>query len=106
MAELSVKVEYASKLRQATLHLMRMAFPIWGIMPVLMILGIAATLSMNWFAVGFAAKNAVMLVINVTFFAAFVILASLLTIRVLEKSKLLIDKNGIELPLELSLTGG
>jgi tRNA A-37 threonylcarbamoyl transferase component Bud32 len=106
MAELSVKIEYASKARQAALQAMRMAFPLWGIVPILMIIGIAGSVSLKWLTLGNSggSANAFMLVANVVFCAAFIVLTCLLSIRVLEKSKLLIDKNGIELLFELSFT--
>ncbi len=106
MAELSVKIEYASKVRQMALHTMRICFPLWGIVPILLIIGIAGSVAVNWVVNGTAGPDALRSVVTVSLFAVLVVLASLLTIRLLEKSKLLIDKNGMELPMELALPDG
>jgi tRNA A-37 threonylcarbamoyl transferase component Bud32 len=106
MAELSVRIEYASRTRLMALQAMRMAFPLWGIVPVLMVIGIIGSVWANMLTQGSIGPEALRGIVNVTLFAIFVILSSLLAIRVLEKSKLLIDKNGMEMPLELDLLGG
>ena len=104
MAELSVKIEYASRARLMALQVMRMAFPLWGIIPVLMVVGIAGSVWANM-VIRALLKRTVCAACSLSLSLLFVILSSLLAIRVLERSKLLIDKTGMEMPLELALLG-
>ena len=99
MAEHSVEIEYASKWRRLALHLLRMAFPIWGLLPFFMVLWALFAILTSSLVGATTAKDVSAL--TMLFLASLVVLTSLLCIRFLEKSKLLIDKNGIEQPKEI-----
>ena len=100
MAELAIKIEYASKARLWALTAMRMSFPLWAIVPVLMICGFIGTVLTKWAAYDVNPYTAFLPVSNLIVLSVLIPLLSLLTIRMLEKSKLQIDKNGIEFPME------
>jgi len=99
MADLSVKIEYASDYRKVALQTMRMLFPVWGIIPALAMIWALINLSVCMIVpVGNLFALTILL-----FISSAIIILSLLTIRFLEKSQLLIDKNGIELPFEFAM---
>ena len=101
MADLSINIEYSSKARLLARQVMKWTFPLWGLVPGLVLLWASGNLLLSLII---ALPDAVRIayVVNIIF-AGLIIIASLLTIKFLEKSKILIDKNGLEFPLEVPL---
>ena len=103
MADIALKLNYASKMRAAILQSLRLTMPLWALfLPVLYIGSII--FGHNSFYKPGVEPLLFWELVNAT--AVFgVPLFLLLIIRGLERSNLLIDKNGIELPAELPGTG-
>ena len=102
MAELVVKVQYASKMRSGFLWALRLLFPLWGIVgPIAAVIGIFTLFSVARSQASEYTTTFFLQALGVVLGGLVVPAICLLATRTLSLDCIVADKNGLQLPLNL-----